>query len=391
MKGVQRKFLVLLLVLLVGQCRIFAAAQSGTNACIVRLRNLYLAIQHYREFHNETRKELPSKLADLNDDHHHLSDATTLRCPAGDSYDKAKWRPDEIFDRTTTYLYEFGTNPMPKVIPGANRTMREWKRMQMGYVGGGVPIVRCLAHQGHALNLGFDGSIYLSERDWERNFTNVVSWDPLLPVHLMSRGEPVRVVLAPQRAPGTPARFLDLSRFYNASLTEAWEPGRLRPHLTNLVTGLQRFDGVEFDTRGIVQLRGERFVSSVFPRMVNDLPIQQLCKRLHFLHGSAFASSRTGRSIGTYVIHYDGGQTNTTPIRYGRDVVDLCEEPGNAEAARAQAWRGQYQSSTGEVRPVFLYHKVWENPLPGTFIRSLDFVSEMEDPAPFLIAITAEQ
>jgi hypothetical protein len=38
-----------------------------------------------------------------------------------------------------------------------------------------------------------------------------------------------------------------------------------------------------------------------------------------------------------------------------------------------------------------LYKTTWDNPLADLEIISIDFVSNMAAPAPFLIAITAEQ
>jgi hypothetical protein len=40
--------------------------------------------------------------------------------------------------------------------------------------------------------------------------------------------------------------------------------------------------------------------------------------------------------------------------------------------------------------PVQLYHAVWENPWPDAELRSLDFVSALAGPWPFLVAITVE-
>ena len=37
-----------------------------------------------------------------------------------------------------------------------------------------------------------------------------------------------------------------------------------------------------------------------------------------------------------------------------------------------------------------LFRTSWDNPLPDVELKSIDFVSGMADPAPFLIAISVE-
>ena len=71
------------------------------------------------------------------------------------------------------YLYEFSPLPMGHVWAGGQIRMRDFKRRQMGLVGGEVPIVRCHLHQ-PVLNLAFDGRIYESPVSWEQNFRDVV-------------------------------------------------------------------------------------------------------------------------------------------------------------------------------------------------------------------------
>jgi hypothetical protein len=376
------------------------AAPSETTACSSNLRNIYAAIQHYRQMH----KDLPARLSDLVPDH--LSDVAVLTCPVAraqgiTSYKVAKWAEAEIFDRRTTYIYEFGTNAIPSTIQGGfGRTMREWKRAQMSFVGGRIPMVRCLVH-GVALNLGFDGEIYESQRDWEKDFEKVVRIADLVPVRMLASGGPVRVVPVVPRDPKTPARLINLDEFYNASLSRSWSSssGDLASHLGDLQAGVQTLAGTEFDVRGLIQIRCERFLSVLFPLAVTNIPIDQRCARLQFLHAASW-ESRPGTTNGFYVVHFDGGRVERVPIEYSKHLIEWRSDPARhfkPAANSSIAWQGQYTSRTGEPKSTYLYRTTWQNPFPETLIRSLDLVAAVDkdglptaSSAPFLVAVTAE-
>ena len=76
----------------------------------------------------------------------------------------------------------------------------------------------------------------------------------------------------PARFADTPPHLLDLSRFYNASLREAWHPGPLNNDLSVLPAGLLYLGGTLFDVRGIIQLSGEslRKAGGSFPRFLME-------------------------------------------------------------------------------------------------------------------------
>src|SRR5205085_1448773 len=88
---------------------------------------------------------------------------------------------------STAYTYEFADTPIPAVIQGgSSRTMKEWKRRQMGLVGSKVPMVRCHNH-GRVLNLSFDGRIFDSEGGWEAELKDEVDCDTRGLIQLSSR------------------------------------------------------------------------------------------------------------------------------------------------------------------------------------------------------------
>lgn len=195
--------------------------------------------------------------------------------------------------------------------------------------------------------------------------------------------------LIPQRLPSTPPNLLDLSEFYNAPLSHAWHPGLPANSLDALPPGLLQFGAVHFDVRGIVQLSGRRLEAAGghYPKSVTGISVDQHCQSLHFLHAAGWRSP-DGTRIGSYVIHYEDGQQQTIPIVYGEDVRDWSKQtdPSNNLKRADLVWN----VINGAGVHVRLFKTTWVNPTPGSKIASLDFVSEMKEAAPFLIAITTE-
>lgn len=191
------------------------------------------------------------------------------------------------------------------------------------------------------------------------------------------------------RDPAATAAQIDLTKFYNAGFGEACRGADARNNLGNLPAGLQVFDRIRFDARGIVQLAREASAQAQgrqFPDRVRDIPLRQKARRLHFLHGTGWTMEE-GVEVGRYIIHYADGKTEALPLLYGRDLRDwwVVGSPGPAANA-AVAWAGL----TPGGQRVCLYHRVWENPFPDQELASLDFLSTQTWCAPFLIAVTAE-
>jgi hypothetical protein len=88
------------------------------------------------------------------------------------------------------------------------------------------------------------------------------------------------------------------------------------------------------------------------------------------------------------VVHFVDGRTQTIPIVYGEDVRDWNAEsdPSTKLKRGSIVW-----SAVNRARlPVRLFKLNWANPWPATELDSIDYLSEMANPAPFLVAITAE-
>jgi hypothetical protein len=192
------------------------------------------------------------------------------------------------------------------------------------------------------------------------------------------------------RPADAPARLLDLTRFYNASLRDNWHDG-FAGSLASLPIGLQEFKGIRFDVRAIVQLSGAELISRGYPPKIEGLPVHQKCSRLHFL-GATGWDEAMGRQVANVVIHYANGQKRFIPLLYGQDVLDWAhdatDEPQKAGAL--VAWVGDSRDSNMDnpLRRLFLITK--DNPLPGEEITTLDLESTMSRAAPFIVAITVD-
>lgn len=164
-------------VLLNGSARVqsFAAEASAEDendrqVCIKQLEKIHQAIQAYRRDH----KDLPEWLSDLVPKY--IPDKDQLICPVTKKT-KRTHQFQHLRDPKlpTGYLYEFSLLPMGNVWQGGEIRMRDYKRRQMGLLGGEVPIVRCHLHD-PVLNLAFSGRIYESGLNWEENFSDYVDF-----------------------------------------------------------------------------------------------------------------------------------------------------------------------------------------------------------------------
>jgi len=192
----------------------------------------------------------------------------------------------------------------------------------------------------------------------------------------------------PPHDPQTPPHLIDLTPFFNGFLAGAWTDEQLsRKDLIRLPQGRQNFGDVEWDIRGLIQLAGLRLRSlhPEYPEKVEGIVVRQRCRRLHFLHAADVAATN-GAHLGSYVIHFANGQRHEIPIVYGRDVAAWDLDPPLTNSPPIVAWKGRNRVSVC----VQLFKTTWINPHPDVEIETLDFLSNMAQAAPFLVAVTAE-
>ena len=184
-----------------------------------------------------------------------------------------------------------------------------------------------------------------------------------------------------------------MTGFYNAALNQSWLGGATNS-LARLPSGRRTLVGIEFDVRGIIQLGSQARASTNYPALITGIPVKQKCRRLWFLHAAGFGTlADEGKQIGRYVVHYATNQMRLEiPIRYGLEVRDWHSLPGELPAPPelTVAWRGENASSKSQGQSIRLFLTAWTNVAPDVEIDSLDYISSLAGPAPFLVAITAE-
>jgi hypothetical protein len=366
------------------------------EACQRNLKVIYEAIQAYRLDH----KDLPEWLSDLVPKY--LADANVLNCPVCLRTGQTEAPPLADPKLPSSYLYEFSPVPLWKATTNAPPpTRRELHRRQMGLVGSIVPLVRCRLHN-PMLNLAFDGRIYESPAAWETVVTNLVRLADLNPPRIFADGprpggkgggKGGKNSRFPARDSDMPTTALDLTAFYNAGLNDSWQGGTSN-NLQRLSKGRRTMAGVEFDVRGIIQLGSQSPSTTNFPALVTGIPVKQKCRRLCFLHAAGFGTAGDeGKQIGKYLVHFATSQMRLEiPIRYGREVRNWHSVPGEPPAPMelVVAWRSDNPASKSQGQGIRLFLTQWTNVAPDVEIESIDFISNMAEPAPFVIAISAE-
>jgi len=369
-------------------------AAQEKERCAANLKKIYAAIEAYQSEH----KDLPKWLSDLVPQY--LQDPNTLICPVCKRTGKTEGPPLADPKLSSSYLFEFCPVPLGKDAPNApNRTRRDWKRRQMGLVGSKVPLVRC-RHHDPVLNVAFDGTVYESPGMWEMNFTNRVGAEQLTARVLFANEGATAVETPtapgrkfPERDPKTRRQLLDLSKAYNAMLSESWHGGTDN-QLAGLGPGVENMGGIDFDIRGIVQLAGKASWATNFPSEVKGISVRQKCARVYFLHAAGWGKPQDeGTQIGSYVIHFATNNMRLeVPIVYGRAVRDWHEWSGEAPAPKELnvVWRGENGVSKRANAHIRLFCTSWNNLVPDVEIESIDFVSSRSNVAPFLVAISVE-
>lgn len=182
---------------------------------------------------------------------------------------------------------------------------------------------------------------------------------------------------------------VDLTKFYGASLDDDWF-NHSSHDLHDVPKGIQSMAGTKFDVRGLIVLGGSgslEITGLALPEAVSGIPVNRMGKRIHFLHACGFSAPR-GTKIGEYVIHYANGASKSAPILYGANTIDWWHSDIVSEAK--VAWIGSHAAARLHGLQTRLIKYTWENELPDVEISSIDFVSAVENPAPFLVAITVD-
>ena len=200
----------------------------------------------------------------------------------------------------------------------------------------------------------------------------------------------------PTRSHQAGSNQVDLTSGYNVALNETWQPARrmeeLDLNLAALPSGLRAFGGIEFDVRGVIQLRRAAPDSELFPQQV-AIPVRQKFARFHVLHGTRYFH-QPGAVIGAFAIHYADGTQAEVPIIYGEhlrqaDPADTPDDTISNCPSGAVAWKSLAPASPLDWQ-LRLYQTTFVNPNPNLEVIGIDYVSKMTRCGPFLVALTVE-
>ncbi|HVM47584.1 MAG TPA: tetratricopeptide repeat protein, partial [Candidatus Acidoferrum sp.] len=193
----------------------------------------------------------------------------------------------------------------------------------------------------------------------------------------------------PRRDSPAKTNLVDLTLYYNAGLKGNWHGDESDNDLAVLRAGIQRLGGTEFDVRGLVQV--SRCLVA-YPALVTNIPLGQVCRRIHFLDAACLADGLPdGRQLGRYVVHYLNGQREEIPLIQGRDLADWWEPANEQGRPFVVAWTGTNPTSPNRGhRRIRLFKTTWPNPRPDVGVHSIDFEATDEQGSPFLVALTLE-
>jgi WD40 repeat protein len=205
----------------------------------------------------------------------------------------------------------------------------------------------------------------------------------------------------PLRSAQAGAGQLDLTDHYNVALDESWQPleslYQLDLSLAALPSGLQTFERVQFDVRGLIQLRRGALDCELFPEQV-AIPVKRTFKLLHALHGTRWADEER-KTIAALVLHYSDGAEATLPIKFGEHLRQEKAARYSGEMIRtdnqpectngAVAWLGPPPERPWDVQ-LRLYKTTFRNPRPTMEVDRIEYLSKVTRSAPFLVALTVE-
>ena len=194
--------------------------------------------------------------------------------------------------------------------------------------------------------------------------------------------------------------FLDLQSLGTHKLADDSPSGMTGNNLAEVSTGEREFAGVKFKVgEKYLQLHSPNFKTER-PEKVEGIKVGRPFARLHILHATGYGSAAPGSPkhvpddavIAEYRIHYDGGETATVEVAYGKDVRDYWFTARSPGVTRGKvAWEGDSEAAKKLDCRVRLYVTTWENPKPGKRVNAIDFVRGKDTAAaPLCVALTVE-
>lgn len=168
-----------------------------------------------------------------------------------------------------------------------------------------------------------------------------------------------------------------------------------------LPTGKQTFSGVPFDVYDLLTspvptaiMLGGNGIPNNPPQSVKGIPVGRKADALFFLQ-SARIDQRMNNDdrqknrkfeMARYIVHYEGGATETVPLYSEIDVENYRQKTPLALPGAQIGWTKPYENGEFAVA----YVKQWTNPKPETPIESIDLeYGPDKRGVPVLLAVTA--
>jgi hypothetical protein len=182
------------------------------------------------------------------------------------------------------------------------------------------------------------------------------------------------------RDPHADANMLDLTQYYDELLPG--QNGESRNYFHFLTPGIQSWNGIRFDVRGIVKL--------YWQGSVRGIPVKQKCSGIDFLHGTDWGWKTN--SVAQFVIHFANGQSEIVPIIFGRDVSwsHLEMDSQRRILDNFAVWQESVTTNASPKPSYGFFIKRWANPFPQELVETVDFVSGETNSGAFLVAITLQ-
>ena len=157
--------------------------------------------------------------------------------------------------------------------------------------------------------------------------------------------------------------------------------------LQELPVGLNKWHGIDFDVRGLIQLGLDGTNMQPFPHRIEGIPVGQKCKALHLIGAVRNVSGSYEDEILYVFVHYADGSVVKHPMRLGIDLGDWWMAVISADRP---VWIGTNPAARNTANDIAVYHATWKNPRPDQTVVSVDFGAPNRGGAPFILALTAE-
>ena len=158
--------------------------------------------------------------------------------------------------------------------------------------------------------------------------------------------------------------------------------------------------GVPFDVQGLIQLNGPSVQTGLklWPLEVKDIAIGHPFKKLHLLHG-AFNIDGPGAHItfAKLISHYaDSSQEElelvggTHALRCTGPLVPPMLHLLQAPQTELGCGVDPHLKKNDPDESLHLYRTTLDNPKPSTEVTTIDYLSTMANPGPFMAGLTIE-